>query len=165
MKIKRIIILLVALLFVTPVFAEGSIKGIEKSKYETTDNSYNRVEIKNVNEDNDYIEGSKFQIQDENGIVLYEFTTPKNIFVVEGLEKGNYYLVQTNVLSSYTLNTEKMLFSVKDDIVYLNFINKNVEILPGSMTSLSILIIFMGMLDITILIGVIVYVKKNKIKQ
>ena len=165
MSLKKFIVLLIMFLFVTPVLAESGIEGVEKSKYETTDKSYNRVEIKNISEDNDYLEGSKFQIQDENGIVLYEFTTSKSIFVVDGLEKGDYYLVQTDVLSNYKLNTEKMSFSVGDSVVNLSFINKNVEALPGTMSSINILMIFMGMLDITILVGVTVYVKKSKIKK
>ena len=59
--------------------------------------SKGNVKVKNLNESKEYVGGSVIQIQDESGFILYEFTTPREEYVIEGLSKGKYYLVQTSV--------------------------------------------------------------------
>lgn len=165
MKLKKIMVVIIMLMFMPVALAKGDITGIEKNKYEINDNSSNRVEIENVNDNKGYVEGSKFQIQDENGIVLFDFTTSNDAFVVDGLEEGNYYLVQTSVSSTYVLNPKKMSFKVKDDVVKLKFVNSRNQAPKVNFSSTITLLEFMGALDIAILIGVIIYVKNNKSKK
>ena len=158
MKKKRIIFLLVLFLIITPIMAE-----------EIDDNKENDIQsivkIKNINKENEYVSGSVLQIQNENGFVLQEFTSSREDFVLENLEEGKYYLVQLSAPNEYDLNPNKVEFSVKEGTTEVQIINERSIILPGDMSANSILLISMAMLDITIIIGVIVYVKKNKIKQ
>ena len=158
MKVKRIILLLVLFLIITPIRAE-----------EIADNQENDtqriVKIKNINKEDEYVSGSVLQIQNENGFILQEFTSSREDFVLENLEEGKYYLVQLSAPNEYDLNPNKVEFSVKEGTTEVQIINERSIILPGDMSANSILLISMAMLDITIIIGVIVYVKKNKIKQ
>ena len=163
MKFKKVIFALLLLSFVF-VNVKAEITGSPISRYEEGE-SENIVKVKNLSETNEYIGGSVVQIQDENGFILYEFTTPKEEYVVEGLNEGKYYLVQTAVQDEYELNNNKVSFNVTSGTTEVEILNERSIVMPGNMSSNSILLISMAMLDITIIIGVIVYVKKNKIKQ
>lgn len=164
MKLRRIIFLLISVvLMLEKINAVENIIGSPKSQYEKKEEKI--VEIKNVTSQSEFIQGSVIQIQDENGFVIYEFTTPKESYIIEGLDNGKYYLVQLSTPEGYELNLEKKEFEISDENTEVEILNNESVTLPGNMSSNSVLLISMAMLDITIIIGVIVYVKKSKIKK
>ena len=165
MKNKIVVLLIMFLSFIIPVSAQENINGAPISKFKELENSSSRVEINSVDENNEFLGNSKFQILDENGFLEYEFYIKDEAFVIEGLEEGTYYLSQADISDTYEYNPEKIKFEVSNSIVRLDFQNTKKVGITGAMSSNSILLIFMGMLDLTILIGVFAYVRKNKIKK
>ena len=158
MNLKKVILVLTLLLIIYPINAEES-SNLVQDNLEIE----NVLKIKNITQNNEYIVGSVLQVQDENGFVVEQFTTSNDEYTIEGIEEGTYYLVQISVPNEYDLNSNKVKFNVTDNINEVEIINHRSIILPGDMSANSILLISMAMLDITIIIGVIVYVKKNKI--
>lgn len=165
MKLKRLLIAIVMFAFVGSIYAESEVQGFPKSEYEDTIFSHNRVEISNKNEDGEYIKDSKIQIQDEEGKVIYEFSTPKEDYVIERLEEGTYYLVQTSVPADYELNSNKIKFEVNNSVVNLEIVNKKTPQKNEAMTPGNTMLLFMAMLNITIGLGILGYVKSKKIKK
>lgn len=164
MKIRKVILFLLAFLVIRGANAADKITGTPISKYEGTSKE-SVVEIKNITSEKEIISGSVMQIQDENGFVLYEFTMPKEAYVIEGLSEGKYYLVQLSVPDEYDINSNKVSFTVDSEKTEVEMLNDRSIILPGDMSSNSILLISVAMLNITIIIGVFVYVKKSKAKK
>lgn len=161
MKFRKIVLILSLIVMSKSIYALEDITGVPSSKFENNDN-VNIVKIKNLTKENEYIEGSKFQIQDENGFVIFEYDTPKEEYIVKGLTPGKYYLTQVDVPDEYDLNYSKVSFEVIEGINEVQFLNQRSIILPGDMSSNSILLISIAMLNITIIIGVFIYVKKFK---
>ncbi|MBQ9071674.1 MAG: hypothetical protein IJY25_00755 [Bacilli bacterium] len=140
--------------------------------YSTTiiDNAKKRVEISILGEDNQLLSGVKFQIQDKNGNIFYEEETTEEIFVFEQMELGTYYLVQVSTLEGYAKNTEKIEFVVSEEseTVKVELINKletekeetkkQKDVFGMELPLLSSIAMF----DIALVIGIIVYVRKNK---
>ena len=86
---------------------------------------------------------------------------------VIGLKAGKYYLSETISPDGYELNTEKVLFEVKNDGSLTKVVMENqleVEV-PNTLSSRSALLLAIAMFDIALGIGIITYVKKNKIKE
>lgn len=165
MKNKILIILIITFSFIIPVSADENIIGAPKSKYEESENSINKIEVQNLNEENEFVGNSKFQILDENGFLEYEFYISDEPYIIDGLSKGTYYLSQIDVSENYEYNPKKLKFEVSDSVVKLDFQNLKKQGITGAMSSNSILLISMGMLNLTILIGVFAYVRKNKTQK
>ena len=165
MKLKRLFIVIIMLIFMGKVLADDSINGVPKSEYKNTIFSHNRVEISVLDENDKYIRDSKIQIQDKEGSIIYEFETTNDAFVIERLEEGIYYLVQVNVPSGYELNSNKIKFEVKDSVVNLELKNKKSIINKSSINASYTMLYFMAMLDITIGLGILGYVKSKKVKK
>ena len=160
MNFKKVILVLILLLIIFPINAEESSDLTEDNQeIETV------LKIKNITKDNEYIVGSVLQIQDENGFVIDQFTTSSEEYTIENIEDGTYYLVQISVPNEFDLNPDRISINISEGINNAEILNERSIILPGDMSSNSILLISMAMLDITIVIGVIVYVKKNKVKK
>lgn len=86
---------------------------------------------------------------------------------VVGLGIGKYYLEETNSPKGYVKNTEMVLFEVKADGKNTEVVMKNeleVEV-PNTLSSRSALLLAIAMFDIALGIGIVTYVKKNKIKE
>ena len=166
MKIKNIIItIIISFCFIINVHAKNYV--VTKGKdYVATAFSYNRVKIVNLIENTDlYLEGSLFEITKEDGEVFASFTSFNDTAIIEGMEEGKYYLVQKDVPKGYKLNTEKIEFTVESSPVDLKVVNLKESVLPGEIDSSTALIIFIGMVDISIGIVMLIYVKKSKNKR
>ena len=86
---------------------------------------------------------------------------------VVGLAKGKYYLVETIAPKGYVLNETAVEFEVKADGTTTNVVMKNdleVEV-PDTLSSRSALLLAIAMFDIALGIGIVTYVKKNKIEE
>lgn len=86
---------------------------------------------------------------------------------VVGLSKGKYYLVETIAPEGYVLNESSVEFEVKGDGTVTQVEMKNeLEIeVPDTLSSRSALLIAISMFDIALGIGILTYVKKNKIEE
>lgn len=140
----------------------------------------NSVTIKKVDSNNNYLKGATLEIQDENGnIVNYcqdengnnnaicRWVSTDKPYEIEDLPIGKYYLVETIAPEGYELNKEKVLFEIKGDGTITDVVMKNqlyVEV-PDTLSARSSLLLAIAMFDIALGIGIITYVKKNKIKE
>lgn len=124
--------------------------------------------------------GATLEIQDENGnIIKYckgengnigaecKWISTDKPYEIEGLPVGKYYLIETIAPKGYQLNTEKVMFEVKNDGSITEVVMENeleVEV-PDTLSSKSALLLTIAMFDIALGIGIVTYVKRNKIKE
>lgn len=93
-------------------------------------------------------------------------STDKSTYVL-GLDAGKYYLSETIAPEGYELNTNMVEFEVKADGTTTEVEMKNelsVKV-PDTLSARSALLIAISMFDIALGIGIITYVKKNKIEE
>ncbi len=84
-----------------------------------------------------------------------------------GLSNGKYYLKETIAPEGYTLNQELVLFEVDGTKESVNVEMKNelVVDVPNTLNSRSAMLISIAMFDIALGIGILLYVKRNKIEE
>ena len=84
-----------------------------------------------------------------------------------GLLNGKYYLKETIAPEGYTLNQEMVKFNIngKDEIVNVKMNNELIVEVPNTLSSKSVLLLSIAMIDIALGIGVLLYVKRNKIEE
>ena len=107
---------------------------------------------------------NKEVILDANGDALYEWTSTEEPHYIYGLEPGKYYLEETLAPDGYVLSNELVEFEVKDDGSITEVVMENnleVEV-PDTLSARSMLLLVIGMIDIALGIGILLYVKKNK---
>lgn len=111
--------------------------------------------------------GSKLSIEDEEGNTLYDWESKEEEFIITDLDEGTYYLVVLSVPEGYEVKEEKIEFTVDYDLdeIEVKVENNVVVAVPNTLSSGSILLLSIAMIDIAIGIWIIVYVKKSKVKE
>ena len=124
--------------------------------------------------------GATLEIQDEDGnIVKYctdedgnsnsecKWISTDKPYEIEGLPSGTYYLVETIAPKGYVLNKEKVQFVVKDDgsVTEVSMTNELEVEVPDTLGSRASILLTIAMFFIALGIGIVTYVKKNKIEQ
>lgn len=109
------------------------------------------------------LDGNKEPLMDPEG-KPYEWVSTEEPHYIEGLAPGIYYLEEVYAPEGYVLSNELVEFEVKDDGSITEVVMENdleVEV-PDTLSSRSILLLAIGMIDIALGIGILLYVKKNK---
>ena len=154
----------------TNTYNNASTPKIGTYSYTTNSTTNNEVSVKISNIDSStgkLLAGSKLQVQDEDGEILYEWVTTEEEYIIDDLEEGKYYLVVLNPAEGYESENKKIEFTVDYDEEELKIEVENVPVVkvPDTLSSGSILLLSIAMIDIAIGIWIIVYVKKNKVKE
>lgn len=146
----------------------------------TLTNQLNIVKISKIDMANsNLLEGATLEIQDENGnVVKYckdeegnniecRWVSTEEEYQIEGMPNGKYYLVEIIAPKGYVLNTEKVPFTVdgKKSIIEVEMENELEVEVPDTLSSRSALLLAIAMFDIALGIGIITYVKKNRVKE
>lgn len=124
------------------------------------------IEISNIDDSTkEKIVGSKLQIQDATGKVLYEWETTSETYVIDELDAGTYYLVQLSVPKGYKLNEEKIEFIVGSEPIKLEISNEMLKTDSKVVLTSNSILLFVAMFDIALGIGIVTYVKKIKTEK
>lgn len=177
--------------FVETLAPEGYVLNKEKVLFQITGNEetikvemknkLNKVKISKISASNKKeLPGATLEIQDEDGKVVEYCTNEKGKknqpciwtstdkpYEIEGMPNGKYYLIETLAPEGYVLNKEKVEFIVNGEKAVVEVEMKNeLEVkVPDTLSARSTLLIAISMFDIALGIGILTYVKKNKIEQ
>lgn len=133
----------------------------------TTKKSY-KLTIYSVDlETKENLSGTKLQIQDEEGNIIYEWTSSNKEQVIDDLDEGSYNLVVVSNVEGYKAKKDKIAFTVDYDKEQMTLKVENTPTLDiiKVLNSNSILLISIAMVDMAIGIWIVIYVKKNKVKE
>ena len=89
-------------------------------------------------------------------------------YTFEGLPVGKYYLVEDLAPEGYSKNTEKILIEIKDTGAVKDKIEMKNALkvpVPDTLNARSALLLTVAMFDIALGIGIVIYVKKNKVEE
>lgn len=179
---------------VETIAPNGYVLSKEKVMFEVKDNvavtnvkmtnKLNKVEISKISvATKKELPGATLEIQDKDGKIVKYCTDAKGNknteckwistdkpYVIEGMPNGTYYLVETIAPDGYVLNKEKVQFTVDNtksetEVVKVEMKNELEVDVPDTLSSRSTLLLTIAMIDIALGIGIVTYVKKNKITQ
>ena len=159
MKRKFIIVLVLFFLFLANISAK-EVEVYKLSEYDLEDEL--KVQVSMVDGSGKPIKDAKLEVLDESQKKVIEWKSYDEAVIITNLEEGVYYLVQSSVPEGYEKIEDKIKFEVSDSDVFLELVSAEEFYVPGTMSSNSVLLIFIGMFDIALGIGILVYVKKNK---
>ena len=113
------------------------------------------------------LDENKNEIKDSSGKVMYVFETIDTEFTIEGLKKGIYYLKEVSAPKGYAVLKDPIKINVDDSFKSIVLVLENeLEVdVPDTLSSRSALLIVISMFDIALGIGIINYVKKNKVTE
>lgn len=157
---------------------DGYVRNTSKVKFTVTDNETKVIEVVMTNKKSEVeiskqdattgkeLPGAKLKLTDEKGNVIEEWVSIDKPYVIKGLKDGKYKLTETIAPEGYTLSTKTVEFEVKEGKVDKKVVMTN-ELTPVPSTggSRSTLLLFVAMLDIALGIGIITYVRKNRLQQ
>lgn len=126
------------------------------------------VKISNVEkETGKALVGANLQILDKDGKVVQEWKSEKKEYIIKDLKKGSYTLVVKKQVEGYESEKDKIEFDIDYSENELNLQIESSKIIktPNKLTSETIMLLSIAMVDIAILIWIIIYVKKNKVKE
>lgn len=151
-----------------------------EEKVEMT-NKLNIVKISKLNSvDKQLLSGATLQIEDAEGnIVKYctdekgntgvecIWTSTDKVYEIEGMPVGTYYLVETSSPEGFELNSNKIEFTINgtDEIIEVIMENQLEVKVPDTLSSRSTLLLAIAMFDIALGIGIVTYVKKNRVEE
>lgn len=144
------------------------------------ENKPTKVEISKLSSENGkLLSGAVLQVEDKEGNIVsyctdnkdsdkackWESTDEKKY--ITGLPHGTYYLKEVSAPEGYELIEDRIEFVVDDEtsIIRLEIENALEVKVPDTLSSKSLLLIAISMFDIALGIGIIAYVKKNKIEE
>lgn len=87
--------------------------------------------------------------------------------IIIGLKAGKYYLAETIAPEGYEKNENMVEFEVKADgtTTEVKMVNELIVEVPDTLSAKSALLISIAMFDIALGIGILLYVKRNKIEE
>ena len=151
-----------------------------EEKVEIT-NKLNVVKISKLNSTNkQLLSGATLQIEDAEGnIVKYctdgkgnkgaecKWVSTDKVYEIKGMPLGTYYLVEVSSPEGFELNSNKIEFVIdsKDEVIEVIMENQLEVKVPDTLSSESTLLLAIAMFDIALGIGIITYVKKNKVEE
>ena len=158
-KKKILITIVLSFMFLTTINAK-EIEVYKLSEYELEDEA--KVQVSMIDSSGKPIKGAKLKILDSSKKPVVEWESYDEAAIITNLEEGIYFLSQEDVPEGYEKVEEEIKFEVLDSPVSLELVSAEEYYVPGTMSSNSVLMIFIGMFDVALGIGILVYVKKNK---
>ena len=115
-------------------------------------------------------ESTSCMLEDENGelklVEKCEWVSTEKEKLVFGLGEGKYYIKETLAPKGYELNENLVEFEIKNgEITTAEMIDELEVEVPDTLSARSSLLIAIAMFDIALGIGIITYVKKNKVTE
>ena len=97
----------------------------------TLENTKNKLQIGKIDgTTNEYVAGAKLKLTDSNNKTIAEFTSGNELYTIEKLPSGTYYLEELEAPSNYIRNNKKVPITIKDtdSIVTYNMANNKVKV-------------------------------------
>lgn len=119
--------------------------------------------VKVDGETGENLSGATMQLKNENGEVVYTWTTTEEAYVIEDIAPGKYYLSETNAPEGYVLSTEvvEIIINENGGTQTITFYNTPEVEVPNTATSISKSAIIVGAIIVAIG-GSIIYFNLRK---
>ena len=105
---------------------------------------------------------------DDSDAEACTWATTETPYLFEGIPVGKYYLIEELAPEGYVKNTEKIEIEIKAE----GAVNKKINMknalkvpIPETLNARTALLLAVAMFDVSLFIGILLYVKKNKNKE